>query len=71
MLLEDYLKGRRVKVRIGETLSETTVFPERGIPHGSAFDPDLYNIGSFDIPISEKDDGGTVFADDNNVWVMA
>jgi hypothetical protein len=47
------------------------VYPKRGIPQGSVLGPDMYNIGSFDVPISEKDDGGTVFADDNNVWVLA
>ena len=70
-LLEDYLKGRRAKVRIGETLSETTVFSERGIPQDSALGPGIYNVGSFDIPCSEKDEDGTVFVDDNNVWAMA
>ncbi|KAK2714289.1 hypothetical protein QYM36_008746 [Artemia franciscana] len=31
----------------------------------------MYNIGSYDIPINMKDDGGAIFADDNTAWVMA
>ena len=67
----DHLKGRKVKVRVGGTISNTAVFPERGIPQGSALGPGMYNIGSYDIPINMKDDGGAIFGDDNTAQFTA
>ena len=56
----DNLKGRKVKGRVGGIISDITVFPERGIPQGTALGPDMYNVGSYDIPMNMKGDGGAI-----------
>ena len=45
-----------------------TVIPER-IPQGSELGPDMYSIGSYDIPINMKDDGGAIISDDTTGWI--
>jgi hypothetical protein len=37
---------------------------KRGVPQGSALEPDFYNIGVYDIPFDDGTSRASIFADD-------
>ncbi len=68
--VQDYLSGRRQRVRVG---SSTSSFRDvlYGVPQGSLLGPSLFISLIFDLPTAlglTDDDGVTMYADDCCIW---
>ena len=67
--VKSYLEDREIHIRVGNTISTSTLKVKRGVPQGSALGPDLYNIGVYDIPLDDGTFRASIFADDKVFWV--
>ena len=66
--IQDFLKNRRIQVRVGEALSDGTSI-DNGTPQGSVISPVLFNIMINDIFQDVGPGFGlSLFADDGAVW---
>jgi hypothetical protein len=69
-LITSYLRGRRQRVKIGNTRSEWSLI-KKGIPQGSILGPALFNFFINDLLLLPTEFGIANFADDNTIVAAA